>query len=131
MLFGKPIFTEQQISLSSSGNSSSDENNEKTTKLSSSDGSASWSHRQNGDNSPSWFKDHQTIDLGLETGHYNVFLEFEDVSCSLDLSDFRSYEELYEKLADILGIEKSEIVDHLLYHDADGSMKRTGDAPFM
>jgi len=130
VLFGQPILTEQQISLSNSGNSSSDGNNEKGANLSSSDGSASGSHHQNGGENSPWFRDHQAIELGLETGHCKVFMESEDVGRSLDLSVFGSYEELYGRLAAMFGIEKSEIMSHVLYRDAAGAVKHTGDAPF-
>lgn len=130
VLFGQPILTEQQISLSSSGNSSSDGNNEKGANLSSSDGSALGSQHQNGgENSPAWFRD-QRAPLELETRHCKVFMESEDVGRSLDLTVFGSYEELYRRLADMFGIEKSEIVNHLPYCDAAGAVKHTGDAPF-
>ncbi|XP_020259738.1 auxin response factor 18-like isoform X2 [Asparagus officinalis] len=112
VLFGKPILTEEQISLSGSGNSSSEGNNENV-----------------GDNSP-WLRDHQAVELGLESGHVKVFMESDDVGRNLDLSVFGSYEELYGKLADMFGIEKSEMMSHVLYRDATGAVKHTGDAPF-
>lgn len=129
VLFGQPILTEQQISLSSSGNSSSDGNNEKGANLSSSDVSASGSQHQNGGENSPWFRDHRAIEL--ETGHCKVFMESEDVGRSLDLTVFGSYEELYGRLADMFGIEKSEIISHLLYRDAAGAVKHTGDTPFI
>lgn len=130
VLFGQPILTEQQISLSSSRNSLSDGNTDKEVNLSSSDGSASGSHHQNGENSPSWFRDQRAVEVGLETGHCKVFLESDDVGRTLDLTVFASYEELYGKLADMFGIEKSEIMSHVLYRDAAGAVKHIGDAPF-
>ena len=47
--------------------------------------------------------------LGLDTGHCKVFLESEDVGRTLDLSCFGSYEELYMRLANMFGLERSEI----------------------
>jgi len=130
VLFGQPILTEQQISLGSSGNSLSDGNNEKGVNLSSSDGSASGNHHQNGGENSSWFRDDRAIELGLETGHCKVYMESEDVGRSLDLSVFGSYEELYGRLADMFGIEKSEIMSRVLYRDAAGAIKHTGDILF-
>lgn len=128
MLFGQPILTEQQISLSSSGGSSSHGNNEKGSNLSLSDCSAPGSQHRNGGENSALFGDHQAIEL--EAGHCKVFRESEDVGRSLDLTVFGSYEELYGRLADMFGIEKSEITSHLLYRDATGSVKHTGDTPF-
>ncbi|XP_038982395.1 auxin response factor 18-like isoform X2 [Phoenix dactylifera] len=142
VLFGQPILTEQQISLSNSGdtvspgvtgNSSLDGNPERTTNVS--DGSGSAVH-QNGlaENSSCegfpWYRDRQASELGLETGHCKVFMESEDVGRTLDLSVLGSYEELYGRLADMFGIDKSEMMSHVLYRDAVGAVKQTGDEPF-
>ncbi|KAJ6828754.1 auxin response factor 18-like isoform X2 [Iris pallida] len=131
VLFGQTILVEEQISLSSSGNSSSDGNHDKGANLSSSDGSASGTHHQNGavENSP-WHRDRGTIELSLETGHCKVFMESEDVGRTIDLSIFGSYEELHERLAEMFGTEKSEMMSHVLYRDAAGAVKHTGDEPF-
>ncbi|THG07624.1 auxin response factor 18-like [Camellia sinensis] len=129
LLFGQPILTEQQISQSCS----SDENPEKTPNFSDGSGSAVL---QNGppeslsdDGSP-WYKDHQKSEFGLETGHCKVFMESEDVGRTLDLSALGSYEELYRNLANLLGIERSGMLSHVLYRDAAGAIKHTGDKPF-
>ncbi|KAF2318526.1 hypothetical protein GH714_008639 [Hevea brasiliensis] len=74
--------------------------------------------------------DHQETDLGLETGHCKVFMESEDVGRTLDLSVLGSYEELYGKLANMLGIENSDMPSSVLYRDAAGAIKHTGDEPF-
>ncbi|KAL5990636.1 Auxin response factor 18 [Asimina triloba] len=134
LLFGQPILTEQQMSLSCSGdtvspggtgNSSSDGNPDKSMNFSP-DGPP--------DNSSSegfpWFKDRRTTELGLETGHCKVFMESEDVGRTLDLSVLGSYEELYRRLANMFGIERSEMLSHVLYRDATGTVKHTGDEPF-
>ncbi|XP_077225344.1 auxin response factor 18-like [Tasmannia lanceolata] len=134
VLFGQPILTEQQISHSCSGdtvspvltgNSSSDGNPERTTNISS-DGLQ--------DNSScegfAWHKDRRSSDVGLETGHCKVFMESEDVGRTLDLSVLGSYEELYRRLANMFGIERSEMLSHVLYRDATGAVKHTGDEPF-
>ncbi|XP_043701715.1 auxin response factor 18-like [Telopea speciosissima] len=141
VLFGQPILTEQQISLSSSGdtvsqghtgNSSSDGNQEKVTTFSDGSGSA-LNQRGIQDNSCEgipWYKDRPTTEVGLETGHCKVFMESEDVGRTLDLSALGSYEELYRRLANMFSIEKSETLSHVLYRDATGAVKHTGDEPF-
>ncbi|KAF9594812.1 hypothetical protein IFM89_034795 [Coptis chinensis] len=142
VLFGQPILTEQQISLSCSGgpvspvltgNSSSDGNLEKTTNLSDGSGSALHQHGPPENSSPEgfpWYKDRHASEAGLETGHCKVFLESEDVGRTLDLSVLGSYEELYSKLANMFGIERSEMLSRVLYRDANGAVKYTGDEPF-
>ncbi|KAF2318523.1 hypothetical protein GH714_008588 [Hevea brasiliensis] len=137
VLFGQLILPDQQSSQSCSGdtngNSSSDGNPEKTTNLS--DGSVSVFHQtglleNSSDEVSPRYKDHQETDLGLETGHCKVFMESEDVGRTLDLSVLGSYEELYGKLANMLGIENSDMPSSVLYRDAAGAIKHTGDEPF-
>lgn len=82
-----------------------------------------------------WYKDHRhhyqpTTELGSETGHCKVFLESENVGRTLDLSVLGSYEELYRRLADMFGIQKSDMKSHVLYRDATGAVKHTGDEAF-
>lgn len=107
ILFGQPILTEQQIS---SGSSS--ENLEKAEVP-----AVDW-------------QGFRPAELGLDTGHCKVFLQSEDVGRSLDLSALRSYEELYRRLANMFGIERSKLLTRVLYRDASGSVKQTGDEPF-
>ncbi|XWS75151.1 hypothetical protein CRYUN_Cryun01aG0060600 [Craigia yunnanensis] len=57
-------------------------------------------------------------------------MESENVGRTLDLSVLGSYEELYGKLANMFDIEGSEMLSSVLYHDAAGSVKHTGDEPF-
>ena len=143
VLFGQPILTEQQISLSCSGdtvspvrtgNSSSDGNADKLTNFS--DGSGSALHQQGIPERLSfegfqWYKDiRQENDPNLDTGHCKVFMESENVGRSLDLSLLGSYEELHRKLADMFGIENSEALNHVLYRDVTGAVKHIGDEPF-
>ncbi|KAI4300277.1 hypothetical protein L6164_033674 [Bauhinia variegata] len=141
VLFGQTILTEQQISLSGSGdtvspvtgNSSSDGNGDKVTNFS--DGSGSAHHQQERsscDRFP-WYKDtinRVETDANLEIGHCKVFMESEDVGRTLDLSLLASYDELYTRLADMFGIDKSEMLSHLLYRDKTGAFKHIGDEPF-
>ncbi|XP_021621194.1 auxin response factor 18 isoform X2 [Manihot esculenta] len=123
VLFGQPILTEQQISLSCSGgdtlspvhtgNSSSEGNLDKMANFSDGSGSAAL-HQQS----------------LPETGHCKVFMESEDVGRTLDLSLLRSYEELYRKLADMFSIENSETLNNVLYRDVTGAVKHIGGEPF-
>ncbi|KAE8692912.1 Detected protein of unknown function [Hibiscus syriacus] len=77
-----------------------------------------------------WHRDYRRIETGLEIGHCKVFLDSEDVGRTLDLSVLGSYEELYRRLGNMFGIERLEILGHVLYIDATGAVKRTGDEPF-
>ncbi|TYG54317.1 hypothetical protein ES288_D09G179400v1 [Gossypium darwinii] len=142
VLFGRPILTEQQISLSCSGDTispvltgnSSSEYLDKAAKFS--DGSGSALHQQGLPERASceglpWYKNNrQETEPNLETGHCKVFMESEDVGRTLDLSLLGSYDELQRKLADMFGIENSETLSHLLYRDATGAVKQIGEEPF-
>nr|XP_016447932.1 PREDICTED: auxin response factor 18-like [Nicotiana tabacum] len=136
MLFGRPILTEQQMSLSCSsetvGNSLSNGNPEKMMNLSEGSGSAVI-HNGPPENSSGevlpWYKD-QKLEFRMETGHCKVFMESEDVGRTLDLSVLGSYEELYKKLADMFGVGTSEMLSNVLYQDLTGTVKHTGDEPF-
>nr|CAD1843721.1 unnamed protein product [Ananas comosus var. bracteatus] len=129
VLFGQPILTEQQISLSNSAdtaspgitkNSSSDGNPEKTVNVSDGSGSAV---NQNGHAENSSCEE-------LVAGHCKVFMDSEDVGRTLDLSVLGSYEELYRRLGDMFGIDRAELMSHVRYRDAAGAVKHTGDEPF-
>ncbi|KAL6873707.1 hypothetical protein ACP4OV_013789 [Aristida adscensionis] len=141
MLFGKPILTEQQISLgnvtgfplASAKKSPSDDNAEKT--VSNSDVSSPGSNQDGTTENLSCggaalSQDNKSPDLGLETGHCKVFMQSEDVGRTLDLSVVGSYEELYRRLADMFGMEKAELMSHVFYRDASGALKPTGGEPF-
>ncbi|KAG6517201.1 hypothetical protein ZIOFF_020581 [Zingiber officinale] len=141
VLFGQPILTEEQISLSNSGEivspkatvNSSDQNIEKSSNASDSNDFATNKNVVPVNSSCDgfqWYKDHRVSELGLKTGHCKVFIESDDVGRTLDLSIFGSYEELYGRLADMFGIEKTEMMSHVIYKDAAGAVKHTGDEPF-
>jgi hypothetical protein len=135
MLFGKPILTEQQISLgdalaaAAAKKSPSGSNAEKTVSNSgiSSPGSNQDATTENlsSGGAPSC-----QDNLGLETGHCKVFMQSEDVGRTLDLSVIASYEELYQRLADMFAIQKDGLMSHVFYRDASGTLKHTGDKPF-
>jgi hypothetical protein len=135
LLFGQPILTEQQISRKVSSDDvllSQNKNKEKwffsdTTTTTQSSISKQFSPAKSSTTSASaefcW-------QLGLDTGHCKVFLESEDVGRTLDLSCVGSYEELYRKLAKMFGIERSQMSSRVLYRDATGAVKQTGEEPF-
>ncbi|XVF68565.1 hypothetical protein PTKIN_Ptkin11bG0012900 [Pterospermum kingtungense] len=143
LLFGQPILTEQQLSRSCSseavsqvinGKSSLDGNADKTKDSSDGSGSALENQFSPEKSSTAGFlwnlQDYRTTEPGLDTGHCKVFLESEDVGRTLDLSVLRSYEELYMRLANMFGIERSEMLGHVLYRDATGAVKQIGVEPF-
>ncbi|XWS28973.1 hypothetical protein CRYUN_Cryun25bG0117000 [Craigia yunnanensis] len=142
LLFGQPILTEQQLSGSCSseavsqvinGKSSLDGNADKAKDSSDGSGSAlenQFSPEKSYTAGFLWNQDYRTTEPGLDTGHCKVFLESEDVGRTLDLSVLGSYEELYRRLANMFGIERSEMLGHVLYRDATGAVKQTGDEPF-
>ncbi|PON76794.1 Auxin response factor [Parasponia andersonii] len=72
----------------------------------------------------------QASGYDLNIDHCNVFLDSEDLGVTLDLSDLRSYEEFYRLLAKMFAIERSQMLNSVLYHDATGVPKRIEDEPF-
>ncbi|KAK4483401.1 hypothetical protein RD792_010587 [Penstemon davidsonii] len=113
VLFGQPILTEQQMS--------NDDVPSRVQEVPKSFPGAQLLWKPAG---------YHGSELGLDTGHCKVFLESEDVGRTLDLSVLGSYEELYKRLEHMFGIERSEMLNHVLYRDATGAVKRTGDEPF-
>lgn len=114
VLFGQLILTEPHNSETSSScppESSSEEDNFPTICKNNKDQKAE-------------------LGLGVETGHCKVFMESEDVGRTLDLSVLGSYEELYRNLAEMFGIEGSEMLRNILYRDAAGAVKHAGEEPF-
>lgn len=130
VLFGQPIVTEQQTSLSSSsvavssvcaGNSSSDGNVDKMENAPDVSGSTR--------NLVTECLPCEESDP-LETGHCKVFMVSDDVGRTLDLLSLGSYEEMYAKLASMFGIGTSEVKNHLLYRDVTGSVRQLGGEPW-
>ncbi|KAL3628516.1 hypothetical protein CASFOL_027562 [Castilleja foliolosa] len=103
VLFGQKILTEKQIISVSCSND--------TVNNSSSDGSG-------------------PAHITEEMGQCKVFMESEDVGRTIDLSLIGSYEEMYRKLADMFGVDKSEIVNSVVYQGATGPVRRVGDGLF-
>nr|XP_018685113.1 PREDICTED: auxin response factor 18-like isoform X3 [Musa acuminata subsp. malaccensis] len=137
VLFGQPILTEQQVSLSKSengvslgvtGKSSTGGDLKKTTYASGGSGYAI--DRKGSPEAFPSYRDHRASELGLESGHCKVFMESDDVGRTLDLSVFGSYEELYVRLSDMFGIEKLKMMNHVFYKDVAGAVKHTRDEPF-
>ncbi|KAJ3680225.1 hypothetical protein LUZ60_016503 [Juncus effusus] len=113
VLFGKPILTEDLISTSNnSGNLS--------------DGSGSSSVIQT-DVKPNTV----SANTGFGTaGICKVFMESEDLGRTMELSCLGSYEELYEKLGQMFGVARAELVSRVLYQNTSGEVRRTGDDSF-
>ncbi|KAK8319820.1 hypothetical protein V6Z12_A13G269600 [Gossypium hirsutum] len=136
LLFGQPILTEQQLSQSSSSEAVSEVVSGNSCKTKdSSNGSGSVIGNQFSPEKSStarflWDRDNRAIEPCMDTGHCKVFMESEDVGRTLDLSVLDSYEDLYRRLANMFGIERSKMSGHVLYRDATGAVKRTGDEPF-
>ncbi|CAN6465555.1 unnamed protein product [Victoria cruziana] len=63
-------------------------------------------------------------------GHCKVFMESEDVGRSLDLSSFTSYDELYKTLARMFAVDRTDMFSRVLYRDANGIVRHTGDEPY-
>ncbi|KAA8550391.1 hypothetical protein F0562_002075 [Nyssa sinensis] len=136
LLFGQPILTEQQISHSCS----SDNVSQVLTGKHSSDGIPGKTEKSAVDQQGlpenfssagfSWHQGFWTTEPVMDTGHCKVFMESEDVGRTLDLSVLESYEELYKRLANMFGIERSEMPCHVLYQDTSGAVKQTGHEPF-
>ncbi|KAF7823392.1 auxin response factor 18 [Senna tora] len=133
LLFGQPILTEQQISRSLSGDNKSSQNNNITER--------DFLDENNRDKAKFTLSDPQGKSssvaeyscwqqLGLDSGHCKVFMESEDVGRTLDLSHLGSYEELYRRLANMFAMERSRMFHHVLYCDATGAVKKTGQEPF-
>ncbi|CAH2060293.1 unnamed protein product, partial [Thlaspi arvense] len=112
LLFGQPILTEQQVM-----------NRKRSLEAE----TAAQEEKCSADRGLTWNYGLQ----GLETGHCKVFMESEDVGRTLDLSVIGSYQELYRKLAEMFCIEeRSDLLTHVVYRDANGVIKRIGDEPF-
>ncbi|KAK9124252.1 hypothetical protein Sjap_013854 [Stephania japonica] len=116
VLFGQPILTEQQISLSCSGdgspapeNSSSDGNPEMVAKTNNPKPALHQLDRNDKSSGQDFLYDmhYLTTELGLKTNPCKVLMEAEDVGRTLDLSILGSYDKLYRKLSNMLGVERS------------------------
>ncbi|XP_076910842.1 auxin response factor 18-like [Bidens hawaiensis] len=128
VLFGQPILTEQQLCKSASCDTSSPalESSEEDDLLTEQQLCKSASC----DTSSPALESSEEDDLWVETGHCKVFMESEDVGRTFDLTTLGSYEELYVALASMFGLEKSNASANLIYRNADGVIKHTGDEPF-
>lgn len=147
VLFGKPILTEQQISLSNSATTttttaspvrtSSEEKIDKTGSFPDGPDSARQQSGQREQQSSCEQlrvhedKHQQEMEACSEIGHCKVFIASEDVGRTLDLSLLASYDELCRKLTDMFGVENSQsLARHVLYRDDKGAEKRIGDEPY-
>jgi hypothetical protein len=108
MLFGQAILTKEQISTSNNSGNVSDGS-----------GSGSSVVIQNGYDTAT----------GVSTGHCKVFMESEDMGRTLKLSCLESYEELYEKLGQMFGLDRAELVNRVVYKNPAGEVRHTGEEP--
>ncbi|KAI4334390.1 hypothetical protein L6164_019089 [Bauhinia variegata] len=132
-LFGQPILTEQQISRTCSVDAFSQNYTGKTSPYEDNKAKCFFGNSESALSqqlSPEKSSAEISWQLGLDTGHCKVFMESEDVGRTLDLSRLSSYEELYRRLANMFGIESSDMSNHVLYRDATGVVKQTGEEPF-
>ncbi|KAI4318881.1 hypothetical protein MLD38_032538 [Melastoma candidum] len=116
VLFGKPILTEQQISISCCGRPV-----------------LSPSHSFNSLAELDGLRPHEDsrdIYVCSENGQCKVFMESEDVGRTLDLTLLGSYDELCKKLEGMFGIEESLKFRHILCQHMDGVVKHIGHEPF-
>ncbi|XP_059314623.1 auxin response factor 18-like [Lycium ferocissimum] len=134
LLFGQPILTEQQISNGCSVNAPVVQIGKDLGRIQLKN--ERFSPEQKGvqdylsNSTFFWNRGYHAAELGVDIGHCKVFLESEDVGRTLDLSVLGSYEELYRRLASMFGLERSDMLTRVLYHDATGVVKHTGDEPF-
>ncbi|KAJ4746996.1 Auxin response factor [Rhynchospora pubera] len=109
VLFGQAILTEEQISTSNNSGNTSDGS-----------GSGSSVIIQNGSDTAT----------GASIGHCKVFMESEDMGRTLELSYLGSYEELYDKLGQMFGLDKAGLASRVMYQNSSGEVRRTGEEPF-
>lgn len=131
LLFGQPILTEQQMSLEKGSScivSSSSSSSIKSERFSLDQNL--YPHPEKNLPNTGFLWNQACNAVELDTGHCKVFLESEDVGRTLDLSVLGSYEDLYKKLENMFGIERSEMESHVFYRDATGALKQAGDQPF-
>ncbi|CAN4119323.1 unnamed protein product [Withania somnifera] len=134
LLFGQPILTEQQISSRCSVNPPEVQTRKDLDRIQLKN--ERFSHEQKGIHeslsNATFFRNrgYHTAELGVDAGHCKVFFESEDVGRALDLSVVGSYEELYRRLANMFGLQRFDMLTRVLYHDATGVVKHTGDESF-
>ena len=122
ILFGQHIVVEQQSCVSSPSEAVSQVHSGKDTGEGNTDTEKSPSNDSG--------LTHQATEYGPDIGHCKLFMDSEDPGYTLDLPALGSYEELYKKLANLFGIERSQMLNCALYHDATGVPKRIEDEPF-
>eukprot|EP00249_Psilotum_nudum_P019912 c27473_g1_i3 orf=371-2668(+) len=62
--------------------------------------------------------------------HCKVFRESEEVGRTVDLSLFDSYKDLYRRLSKMFDVEESEVLNHVMYTDFQGSSRHVGSEPY-
>ncbi|XP_055832091.1 auxin response factor 18-like [Solanum dulcamara] len=134
-LFGQPILTEQQMSSILSTYARPQVQTERDSggaQLKIKRISRGWECLSESLSSATflWNQGYHVAELGVSTDHCKVFLDSEDVGRTLDLSALGSYAELYNRLADMFGMERLDMVTRVLYLDATGASRQIGDEPF-
>ncbi|CAN1135507.1 Auxin response factor 18 [Linum perenne] len=127
VLFGKPILTEQQISLSGSGDTASPNHTRNNSMPNVSDGQPEPPSPSEGSNRLEF---EPSSALGTSHHQCRVFLESDEVGRPLDLSSMRSYDELHRKIADMFQMENPETLSNILYRDVVGIVRHIGDEPY-
>ncbi|CAM6105356.1 unnamed protein product [Calypogeia fissa] len=82
-----------------------------------------------------WDKDRNIEKQGSSTtgesfSHCKVFRDSDEVGRTVDLFQFSSYDELYEKLAGMFSLEVKLLVNTMVYRDAGSFPKAVGNEPY-
>lgn len=80
-----------------------------------------------------WFKDQATDrEKGFNEAlhHCKVFKEGDEVGRTLDLSNFNSYDEIYDRLAAMFCVPVLDFKNRLVYQSAEGFTKHVGVEPY-
>lgn len=101
------------------------------------DNSGHWSDLSIGNEvgSLKWFKDQAATDrekggLNEALHHCKVFREGDEVGRTLDLSNFNSYDEIYDRLGDMFSVPIPDFKNRLVYQNAEGSTRHVGAEPY-
>lgn len=72
----------------------------------------------------------QGSSAGESFSHCKVFMESDEVGRTVDLFQFSSYEELYERLAVMFSLEVKLLTNTMVYRDAESLSKTVGREPY-
>ncbi|KAJ7566818.1 hypothetical protein O6H91_02G119800 [Diphasiastrum complanatum] len=68
--------------------------------------------------------------IGDSKMHCKIFLESEEIGRTVDLSLYETYEELYDRLANLFSTDKSKLSGRVVYKDLEGSTIHIGGEPY-